>query len=338
MTKARVQALFIIAFALSLLLHAVVGIGMLFKHLGPKPVAQQKPTKIVEAVAVNQHEVEREVANIRQQQINEARARQEEIERYQQALHNVIQQRDKEQAQIANLSKTKQRLNAKLKADQLRMQHEARKQAELERNRQHLAKLAKQEKARLAILAKKQHEAELKAKREAEALKKAEAQRKLAERKVKEAEEAHLKAQKLAKRLHDEQLAKLKAQQQAVQNKAMLDELQAEQQKISATISAQQALEIAKYKARIISSIAQNWRVPHKTDKSLSCELLIHVGPGGTVLDVSTLRSSGHSLMDRSAQTAVYKASPLPVPSDPKLFNSFRELRLTVRPEQVISS
>jgi len=51
------------------------------------------------------------------------------------------------------------------------------------------------------------------------------------------------------------------------------------------------------------------------------------------VLEVSLTRSSGDSILDRSAQSAIYKASPLPVPSDTDAFNVFRDISLTVRPE-----
>ena len=52
-------------------------------------------------------------------------------------------------------------------------------------------------------------------------------------------------------------------------------------------------------------------------------------------MEVSLIRSSGDPILDRSAQTAIYKASPLPVPADPTTFNLFREISLTVRPENV---
>lgn len=51
--------------------------------------------------------------------------------------------------------------------------------------------------------------------------------------------------------------------------------------------------------------------------------------------EVTLTRSSGDPLLDRSAQTAIYKASPLPVPTDSETFNLFRDISLTVRPEQV---
>jgi len=67
----------------------------------------------------------------------------------------------------------------------------------------------------------------------------------------------------------------------------------------------------------------------------MSSQFRIRLAPDGMVLQVSLTRSSGDPLLDRSAQTAIYKASPLPVPTDAETFNLFRDISLTVRPEQV---
>jgi colicin import membrane protein len=44
------------------------------------------------------------------------------------------------------------------------------------------------------------------------------------------------------------------------------------------------------------------------------------------------VRSSGDPVFDRSVETAVYKAAPLPLPPDASLFNHFRDLRLIFKP------
>ena len=95
--------------------------------------------------------------------------------------------------------------------------------------------------------------------------------------------------------------------------------------------------EINKYKAMIINAISQQWILPDKVNHNLSSQFNIRLAPDGAVLEVNLIRSSGDSVLDRSAQTAIYKASPLPVPHDPKVFNLFREISLTVRPENIRS-
>ncbi len=92
-----------------------------------------------------------------------------------------------------------------------------------------------------------------------------------------------------------------------------------------------------KYRHLILQSIAQQWIIPPEMNKHLETKLAVRLAPGGMVLEVLIVKSSGNPVLDRSAQTAVYKASPLPVPKNSGLFNSFRQINLTVRPEGVIT-
>jgi colicin import membrane protein len=93
---------------------------------------------------------------------------------------------------------------------------------------------------------------------------------------------------------------------------------------------------VDKYKALILQSISQRWLVPTGIDKNLSAELLIRLAPGGTVLDVQVIKSSGVLALDKSARDAVFKASPLPVPEDVAAFDQFRQFVLKVKPNDVV--
>ncbi|MDR3492761.1 MAG: cell envelope integrity protein TolA [Gammaproteobacteria bacterium] len=95
--------------------------------------------------------------------------------------------------------------------------------------------------------------------------------------------------------------------------------------------------EVNKYKALILQAISQQWLVPASVNKKLYTDLLIHLAPGGMVLDVQITRSSGNVALDRSARDAVFKASPLPVPTETQEFNQFRQFVLRVKPESVLS-
>lgn len=95
---------------------------------------------------------------------------------------------------------------------------------------------------------------------------------------------------------------------------------------------------ISKYSVLIVNAISQRWILDETLNRNLSCQLQIHLAPDGTVLTVKIIKPSGSGLFDRRAQAAVYKASPLPVPRDPGLFNKFRIIRLTAKPEGVLSS
>ena len=102
---------------------------------------------------------------------------------------------------------------------------------------------------------------------------------------------------------------------------------------VQASASAQG--EIDKYKALIVQAIGQHWLIPEDIQSGFSCELLIRVGDKGEVLSVEISRSSGDNALDRSARAAVFKATPLPLPKEAEVFDKFRELRLTVRPENI---
>lgn len=102
-------------------------------------------------------------------------------------------------------------------------------------------------------------------------------------------------------------------------------------------IATRNAATTDKYRHLILQAIAQQWIIPPEMNKHLETKLAVHLAPGGMVLEVSIVKSSGNLVLDRSAQTAVYKASPLPVPKNRGLFHTFRQINLTVRPEGVIT-
>ena len=96
--------------------------------------------------------------------------------------------------------------------------------------------------------------------------------------------------------------------------------------------------EVDKHKAMIIQAISSQWIYPEGVEENASCQLLINVAPGGVVLNVQMLRSSGNAVLDRSAQAAVMKASPLPVPEDQRLFNGFRTIKFKFNPKGIIGN
>ena len=90
--------------------------------------------------------------------------------------------------------------------------------------------------------------------------------------------------------------------------------------------------EVDRYKGMILQQIQQNWIVPQHVD-NLSCELRVSLAPGGTVLSVILVKSSGNEALDRSAIAAVNKSSPLPTPQKSSDFDAFRSFTITVKPE-----
>jgi colicin import membrane protein len=92
---------------------------------------------------------------------------------------------------------------------------------------------------------------------------------------------------------------------------------------------------VDKYQALILESIRPNWLVPYNVNKNLTSVLMIRVAPGGMVLDVQIVKSSGDAALDRSARAAIFKASPLPVPEKSDEFELFRQFTLKMKPENI---
>ncbi len=106
---------------------------------------------------------------------------------------------------------------------------------------------------------------------------------------------------------------------------------------LAGSIAANQSGEIDKYKQMIVQSISRKWLIPEAVNQDLTCQLLVHLAPGGIVMNVDIIKESGDPNLDRSARNAILKASPLPVPNSVELFDNFRALRLTFRPQGIVS-
>ncbi len=216
----------------------------------------------------------------------------------------------------------------RLKNEKLAAQkaEEARKEAVRKEAARARAQRIKEE-ARVKRLKAEQAVLEAKRKREAEEEKKriAELQRQ------KEAELAKLAEMKR------ERAEELKKQAEAESEAREVARLQEEEEKArrEAARRARMAGVVDKYKALILGAIGRQWILPDQVNEGLSSQFKIRLAPNGSVLDVQLTKSSGDPVLDRSAQAAIYKASPLPVPGEPDMFNMFREISLTVRPENV---
>jgi colicin import membrane protein len=188
-------------------------------------------------------------------------------------------------------------------------------------------------------LAKKQAQAKAVAKAKAQSVAKVRerarlvAKRQLASREQADARAKRIQAAKAAKAAKAVKAAKLARELAQLQQKQAAALQQSEQAKITAQnkLIAKRAL-INKYTAQIIAQISQNWLVPAGISSKLRCVLDITLAPGGVVMQASLAQSSGNVLLDRSAIAAVYKASPLPVPSGDD-FAAFRSLELNVTPQ-----
>jgi len=87
----------------------------------------------------------------------------------------------------------------------------------------------------------------------------------------------------------------------------------------------------SEYVRQITATVERNWLQPKSVPKGLAVKLQVSQIPGGTVVDVNVLKSSGNIAFDRSAVLAVQKSSPLPRPKDERLFQ--RQVILDFKPD-----
>ncbi len=146
-----------------------------------------------------------------------------------------------------------------------------------------------------------------------------------------------LAAKRKAVQQQKKQRQAMRKRQQQLQQKLMQQQLATERQRIKQAQARNISGIVSQYKSQILNSIGQNWLVPGGVSKNMQALFVVHLAPGGVVLSVKLVRSSGNAALDQSAQVAIYKSSPLPVPQDPTAFDKFRVLRLTVSPKDVLN-
>jgi colicin import membrane protein len=97
---------------------------------------------------------------------------------------------------------------------------------------------------------------------------------------------------------------------------------------------ATQGAEAEQAKLAIMQKVNQSWIRPSSTSVGLRCSIRVRVMSDGTVIDAEVISSSGDEDFDRSAENAVNKASPLPVPKDKELFaREFRSFQFLFNPK-----
>ena len=84
----------------------------------------------------------------------------------------------------------------------------------------------------------------------------------------------------------------------------------------------------------IKQKVNRSWIRPASSEGGLKCTIRVKLMSDGTVIDAEVISSSGDEIFDRSAENAVNKASPLPVPNDKELFaREFRTFSFLFSPK-----
>lgn len=99
----------------------------------------------------------------------------------------------------------------------------------------------------------------------------------------------------------------------------------------SAAASARARL-AAQWAVAIQSRVQRAWIQPPSVRPGLDCRVAVTQVPGGAVLQVEVRQCNGDEAVKQSIEAAVLRASPLPSPPDPTIFE--RELELRFRPNE----
>jgi colicin import membrane protein len=100
-----------------------------------------------------------------------------------------------------------------------------------------------------------------------------------------------------------------------------------------AELEAAKLRELNSWRDRIQAKIHSKVVVPPGVSPNAQAEYEITIIPGGEVLNVRMVKGSGFPAYDAAIERAINAAAPLPVPSDPALFQQLRQPRLKFRPE-----
>lgn len=219
-------------------------------------------------------------------------------------LKKIEDQKRKQEAERVN------KLERKRKQEEQRIAELKKKRAAEEKRRKQEAEKAKQEAARLAKLKKEKAALEQKRKAEQKRLQELETRRKQEEELKRKAEEQAARA--AAEAELKKKLAEEERQRQAVQTQR-LNTLR------------------EKYMLAIQGKVRSKWLRPPGVSK-MSCLVKVQQVPGGEVVNVQVSQCNGTAAFTRSVELAVYKASPLPPPPSPEVFD--RDIEFTFKSEE----
>jgi colicin import membrane protein len=244
---------------------------------------------------------------------------------------------DTVKASVIDESQIKDQQEKLKKAD---LERERKKREEKQRQQDELKKIqqqADQEQQKVIDLQDKQklEKEKLESQRKAIALKKKkdEALRKKNEKIAKQKEEAEKKRIAELKKQVAREEEDLRERQRI--NKLLAEE-EAERLQLAADRRAKERTTtvMSQYSAKIEQAIKDKWRVAPGTESWRVAKINIKLSPDGQVLKVVVINSSGSQDYDRSVETAVLQASPLPFPTveeDPSAHQVLQDININLK-------
>ena len=229
-----------------------------------------------------------------------------------------------DQAALTRASRQQQRELERERAQEREAAQRQQREAEQQRAAEQRAAQERQAELKEREAAEQRRQAEERVLRERQAAERkraAEAERQEAERKrVAEIERKQ-------KEEADRRRAAQEARDQQARESELRDQLAAEE----GVMEARGSPAMSQYVAMIRQHVERRWVKPLSAREGLECEVRVAQTPGGVVLSAEVGRCNGDAAVKQSIENAVHRASPLPPPPDPRMFE--RNLVFIFKPQ-----
>jgi len=210
------------------------------------------------------------------------------------------------------LQREKQAAAERAAREQAEAEEKAREQLEAERREAEQQALEKKREAAEQVELKRQEDQRQKT--AAEQKRKADEKQAAVKRQADEKKRAADIKAKQAEKLKVERDAREQAQREAELKRQLADE--------EGRVQAESSGALSQYAALIQQRVVRSWNKPASAKQGIQCEVKVTQAQGGTVLSVQVLadKCNGDAAVRQSIEAAVYRSSPLPMPSDSRLF------------------
>jgi colicin import membrane protein len=226
--------------------------------------------------------------------------------------------------QAALNAEIEKRDRAAREAEQRRVREQRQAREAAERQQRERDETARREQERVVELRRQQERAEQekRAKAEAEARAKAETEKRERERLAAEQREREQRQREEAARREREAAARAQAQREA----DLMAAAKAEEERLAA----ERAGLLDQYIRLLQNHVEKNWIPPASARAGINCVVHVVQIPSGDVIDARVGQCNADDAVIRSIEAAVQRASPLPKPPHPSLFE--RNLNLVFQP------
>lgn len=329
------------AFVYAILIHAVL-LALLFLSLNLSPTTLSAPPSNaatpVQAVMVDEAQVEREVERLKEKEAEKQRREDEAQKR----LVEAEKKRQQEEKRVAELEQKRKEEQEKAKAAEEQRKNEevrlSKLKVEEEKRRKEEETRRKKEEEDKKLAKKKEEDDKRRKEKDCDAeLAKAKGKKTLDAATLKKLED--LCAPSVVKKLESERREDEKRQKEEEKRQKETADKQRRDQEMREAMEREQVERAAQsalsqYVPIIRQKVQRHWTRPPGATAGMFAQVRVRLTPGGEVLSAEVVGSSGNPIFDRSVENAVLKASPLPIPQEAGVNERFRDIQFKFIPDE----